>query len=68
MTDKQIACAYLAGKLSAMIPDHGDLRYLAETDLTEERCNRIVQRIIEMTERVRQPLVDHLSRSGIDAH
>lgn len=66
MTDKQIACAYLNHKLRSLIPDNDDLRYVAETELSEERCSRIRERITDMATKMREPLVKHLSRSGID--
>lgn len=66
MTDKQIACIYLARRLWGLIPDHDELRDLAESQLSEERCYRICQRITDMCTKLRQPLVDHLNRSGIE--
>lgn len=68
MTDKQIACAYLSKRLWGLIPDHDELRDIAASGLTEDRCSRICERITAMCEKLRQPLVDHLSRTGVDTH
>lgn len=51
-----------------MIPDHDDLRDVADQNLSQDRCYKIVERIIEMADKMRQPLVDHLNRSGFDTH
>jgi hypothetical protein len=59
MTDKQIACAFLARRLWGLIPDHDELRDIAGQQLTEEHCNRIAQRVVEMSQRIRQPPVDY---------
>lgn len=67
MTDKQIACAFIERKLHWMIPDHNDLRDIAESRLSEDRCYRIIETINDMTDKMRQPLIDHLNRSGLDA-
>lgn len=66
MTDKQIASSWLLNRLSGIIPDHDVLRDIADQQLTEERCYRIVERIIEMCEKIRRPLVDYLNRYGVD--
>lgn len=67
MTDKQIACIFLAKRLWGMIPDHEELRSIAEADLTEDQCYRICERITEMCEKMRTPLMKHLNRTGIDS-
>ncbi len=67
MTDKQIACTYIAHRIWGMCPDHDELRSIADQKLSEERCYKIVQKITEMAEKMRQPLIDHLNRSGLSA-
>lgn len=67
MTDKQIACAYLAQRLWGLIPDHHDLRGIADVRITEERCCRIVEMIGSMADEMRKPLLQHLGNANIDA-
>lgn len=67
MTDKQIACIYLNELLWGFIIDHEELRCLAGMKLTDKRCAKISERIGRMAEKMREPLVDHLNRSGLDA-
>lgn len=64
MTDKQIACNYISRRLWEWIPEHEVLREIAETKLTEDRCYRIVELIGEMVDKIRQPLIDHLNKTG----
>lgn len=66
MTDKQIACAYLSARLRGIIPDYDELRGVADAKLTAERCSRITERIIAMTEKMSEPLVQYLNGSGVD--
>jgi hypothetical protein len=67
VTDKQIACVYLSHRLWGVIPDHDELRDIADTKLSEERCVKICERITEMCMKIREPLVDHLNSTGMDA-
>ncbi len=66
MTDKQIASVYVASKIGNLIPDHESLRSIAGSELTEARCYRIIERIVHMIEKIREPLVRYLSAHKID--
>jgi len=68
MTDKQIACIFFDRKLWGLLPDHDELKDIAGQKLTEDRCDRIAQRIVEICQKIRPPLVDPLNRTGCDTH
>ena len=62
MTDKRIAFTYIDGLLKSYIPDHDELRAIANAELSEARAEKIVNRIIEETERVRRRYADYLNK------
>ena len=63
MTDKQIAYTYINDILKNLIPDHDDLRAIATAELSDARAEKIVNRIIAETERVRRRYADYLDKS-----
>ena len=63
MTDKQIAYTYIDRLLQDYIPDYDDLRAIAKADLSDARAEKIANRIIDETERVRRRYADYLNKS-----
>jgi hypothetical protein len=68
MTDRQIVAAYLANILfnASCAPNHDTLRELSETNLSEQRCSRVIGMIIEECDRLRARYVNRLNRAGHD--
>jgi hypothetical protein len=64
MTDKQIAFTYIDQLLKSYIPDYDDLRAIANAELSDARAEKIVNRIIAETGRVRRRYADYLTKCG----
>jgi hypothetical protein len=66
MTDRQIARVILVSKLRWMTVGHDDVRCYARSKLSERRCARIAELVVDMADKMRAPLVRQLSKAGLD--
>ena len=67
MTDRQIVLTVLSNKINGLMIGYDDIRFYARANLSRGRCERIQSEIIKLLEDIRRPLVEELSRIGVDA-
>lgn len=66
MTNPLIAAAFIQQRLKNIIPDYDELRHISGIKLTEARCQKIAELVIELLESHRQGYVDILTDGGVD--